>query len=542
MPRRITDATVVIVAIAIMVMLALLREVAFFPKIDMIPNPDSSWLIYAAQRLADGQVLYVDIMETNPPLIIWLSLLPVRLGRLLNISPFLIFPVLVTFINLASLILVANIMRGKKIIGEKPVFQAILLYIAFAFFLLSPAVYGQRELLFISLVLPYLLKSLVEDKNENKASAVHLVIIMMAAVGFALKPFFLLLWAMNELHLAVQKRNFLSIFSLGNWLIGFLQLAYFAAIYFLTPQYITVIIPTVLSTYFAYEALWYSILKIIAIVSGAAVMLVWMASPHGDFRNIIARITVWMLACAMLIVLQRKDWLNHLYPMVFMAGFAVVMTLMYLIEIWKELGLYIGYRKFAALCIAIAILLSAMYVDAKFWYFIYKHPSVIHTKLLAEIDKRAAGKYVYPLTFNMQSAFPVIALSKGIFRGSFHQLWPMSGLIIREQQEIKTPEITKANQFFYDTLVHDFADYPPELVWVDENVNLEKITGYDIEPENRNIIKVLSRDVRFAVLWHNYEKAGEIEGSPPEKEDIVAGEKIPKPERYTLYERIKQVK
>ena len=539
MQRRIEGSTLLIIAIGVMIILALLREIAFFPIPDMIPNPDSSWLIYAAGRMAEGQVPYVDFMETNPPLILWISLLPVLLGKLFSLSPFTVFPILVTLLNLASLYLTARVMRENSMLAGKQVFHSVLLYIAFGFFLLSPAVYGQRELLFITLVLPYLVQSLSPQRSE-KSAAIDLIIILMAAIGFALKPFFLLLWGLNELYKAIQERSFMSLFALRNWIIGFVQLLYFAAIYSLTPEYINTIIPAVIATYFAYETLWFSILKIIAIVSGIALVLALMARPHSDYRKIITRMLVWMFACAMLMVVQRKDWLNHLYPMVFMAGFVVVMVLLYLVEIWREIGLLIGRLRFTALCVSVAALLAGIYVDGKFWYFIYKHPSVIHTRLLAEINKHAEGKHVYSLAFNMQSAFPVIALSKGIFHGSFYQLWPMSGLIIREQQGKNTEDMKSARQFFYDNLVKDFSSYPPELVWVDENVNLEKIADYDIEPENRDIIKVLSRDVRFFVLWQNYEKIGEIEGDKPENKDLKEGEKPMQPERYSLYKRIKK--
>jgi len=539
MQRKISGSMAIIFAVAFMAIIALLREIWFFPKPDMIPNPDSSWLIYAAQRLADGEKLYVNMMETNPPLILWISLLPVWLAKTLGISPFTAFSFLVTFLNISSLALCCKVMRRNTLLSAKPFLPAILLYIAFGFFLLSPAVYGQRELLFVSLVLPYLFKSLLEGERLEKRY--DYLIIAMAAVGFAIKPFFLLLWGLNELHKAIQQRSIMSLFSLDNWIIGIFQIVYFAAIYNLTPEYLNTILPALLATYFAYEMAWYNVGKIIVILATMPLILVWLADPHNDYRKLIARVTIWMAACAALIVLQRKDWLNQIYPLAFMAGLLIVIVLCYLLELWKELELHIGRARFSALCISVVTLLSAVYLDGKFWYFMLEKPSVLHNRLITEINKHADGKNVYPISYNLQTGFPAIALSKGVFHGSFHHLWPLSGIIIREQEEHVTPDVAKARQFFYDTLVHDFSGpNPPDFVWVDENVNVERIAGHDIDMENRDLIKVLSRDVRFAILWQNYEQVGEVVGEEPDNKDLASDEKPMKADRYALYSRIKK--
>jgi hypothetical protein len=539
MQRKISSSVAVMIAIAVMAIIALLRELWFFPKPDMIPNPDSSWLIYAAQRMADGEKLYINIMETNPPLILWISLLPVWIGKLLGASPYTIFPLLVTLLNITSLALCCAVMRRSALLSAKPFLPAILLYIAFGFFLLSPAVYGQRELLFISLVLPYLFKTLLEDEKLEKRY--DYLITAMAAIGFAIKPFFLLLWGVNELHKAIQQRSLMSLFAQHNWTIGIFQLAYVAAIYSFTPEYFNTIFPALLATYFAYEVSWYNVAKMIAILASMPLILAWLADPHDEYKKLITRMTIWMAACAAFIVLQRKDWLNQLYPLAFMAGLLIVAIFCYLLELWKELELHIGRARFSALCISVVTLISAAYLDGKFWYFMLEKPSVLHTRLIPEINKYADGKNIYPISYNLQTGFPVIALSKGVFRGSFHHLWPLSGIIIREHEERVTPDVAKARQFFYDTLVHDFSGpNPPDFVWVDKNVNMEKIAGYDIDPENRDLIKVLSHDVRFAVLWQNYEQVGEVVGEEPDNKNLAQDEKPEKADRYALYSRIKK--
>lgn len=525
-----------------MVVLALLRELAFFPVPDLIPNPDTSWLIYAAQRVEQGQKLYVDIMETNPPLIVWISLLPVIIGKIFSINPLLVFPVLVTVLNVAVLWMMVSIMRGHKFFAGNPLFQSILIYIGGAFFLLSAAIYGQRELLFITLVLPYLFLSFSAPVKRDKLGVSA---ILMAAVGFAIKPFFLLLWGVNELAVAIERKKLTAIFAWHNWVIAMVQLVYFASVYYFLPEYYTNVIPTILETYFTFESTWDVIIKTIFSVAGLTVFLVLFAGTHGEYKKIILRVLLWLFACSAFIMLQRKEWPNHIYPMAFMAGLALVLAALYLVELWRDLGTLIGYRKFTALCLIFAAIGVACYIEAKFWVFIYKNKSVISNKLITEINKNAAGKNVYPLVFSLQPSFPAIALSQGVFRGSFHHLWPMSGIIIREQEEYSTDrnsKLAEARRFFYDSLVHDFSSNPPELVWVDENVNMEEISGHVIHPYNRDIISVLSRDVRFFVLWQNYEKIGEITGEEPKKlteEELQKGRKQLKPERFSLYIRKK---
>ncbi len=508
------------ISVAAMLAFVLLREVWFFPSPELIPNPDNAWLLYAAGRLAAGQKLYIDILETNPPLIVWLNLLPLYLGRLLSVNPLIMLPILVSALALYSLFLCSRILRDYKFQSE------FIIYIAFGFFILSTMIYGQREHIFIILALPYLLTSL------SKNSRYSLAIIMMAAIAFAIKPFFMLLWGINELARAVENRKISTIFAWHNWFIGLFQLAYFAAIYFITPEYFSVIIPALFTTYFAYETPLLNILKIIGYIT-APVFLLLLLSKLRDCKNgankLIPRAVLWMFACAMFMVLQQKIWINHQYPLLFMAGLVLLLLLTHLIEQWKILRLEIGRPKFAALAAIISIFIGALFVDVKTSYLMVSKPSKISEQLIEAINTNADGKYIYPLVYNMQPSFPAINLSKGVFLGGFHQLWAMAGLIIRDNDSF--PAIDKTRKWFYDTLVDDFSKFPPQLVWVDENINLEKVNIYDISPADRDIIAVLSRDVRFAKIWQNYKKIGEIIGEQDKKNNDK------KPEKYSLYIR-----
>ena len=57
-------------------------EVAWRPM-----NGDASWYVYVAGRLLDGDRAYVDLVDTNPPLILWLNIGVVAAGRAIGLMP-----------------------------------------------------------------------------------------------------------------------------------------------------------------------------------------------------------------------------------------------------------------------------------------------------------------------------------------------------------------------------------------------------------------------------------------------------------------------
>src|SRR4051794_28232441 len=48
---------------------------------------DIAWLLYVARRWTAGRELYVDVIEVNPPLIVWLSAIPLTIARWLEVNP-----------------------------------------------------------------------------------------------------------------------------------------------------------------------------------------------------------------------------------------------------------------------------------------------------------------------------------------------------------------------------------------------------------------------------------------------------------------------
>ena len=75
------------------VALVLLAVVAAAVLVTAMRSPlkdDVAWLLYVARKWLEGQRLYEDLVEVNPPLIIWIYAVPAWLAKTFDVAPKLI--------------------------------------------------------------------------------------------------------------------------------------------------------------------------------------------------------------------------------------------------------------------------------------------------------------------------------------------------------------------------------------------------------------------------------------------------------------------
>src|SRR4051794_40811647 len=72
-------------AISVLLLSAVLVAVLFVAFRSPLKD-DIAWLLYVARRWMAGRELYVDVVEINPPLIVWISAVPIGLAGWLRID------------------------------------------------------------------------------------------------------------------------------------------------------------------------------------------------------------------------------------------------------------------------------------------------------------------------------------------------------------------------------------------------------------------------------------------------------------------------
>lgn len=204
------------------------------------PTNDAAWQLWIGRQLANGAVLYRDVVEVNPPLWFWLAVPIVEISNALGISGWV---GLLGFFGLSAALSIALVQRLKPGL-------AISLALVFAFFLTGISATGQREQFTLIAVTPYIFLTASRAGGRRVPLLLAIVIGIWAAFGLALKHYFALVPLALELWLVSRRRGFLRPEFVTVCAAGAL---YIAAVLLLTPEYLRSMVPLIGEAYYVYN-------------------------------------------------------------------------------------------------------------------------------------------------------------------------------------------------------------------------------------------------------------------------------------------------
>src|SRR5690606_37448664 len=109
--------------------------------------------------------------------------------------------------------------------------------------------YAQREHLMIVATLPYLLLAQARIERHETARSLVLSTALFAAVGFALKPHFLMIPLLVEALVVVNIGWRAALRDLVPWTLTATLLAYATFVVLVTPDYLTLVVPLAMDSY-----------------------------------------------------------------------------------------------------------------------------------------------------------------------------------------------------------------------------------------------------------------------------------------------------
>ena len=203
--------------------------------LNIVPGPDVAWQLWTAHQIRMGARLYVDIIETNPPLWFW-EAVPLDWASALFRIPSHVLLVAAT--GCAAALSVWGTGRLIKYIPAP--WRAMLLVYAALTLLLMPLIdTGQREQVVLIGMLPYAVLAAARREGRAVAPLTAIAVAAGAALGFALKHYFLAAPLLVELWLLAGQRRAYRPFRPETITLVVLAILYAALVVTITPTFLT---------------------------------------------------------------------------------------------------------------------------------------------------------------------------------------------------------------------------------------------------------------------------------------------------------------
>jgi len=430
-------------------------------------NNDVAWYLYLGRELLAGKHLYIDFVETNPPLICFLTAIPVWMGQVLHVESRVVWTVLVTCICVGSAAAAARfwgMARGAQRGAETALFL-FLLVITLAFFFAYD--FGQRDHLGFVASLPLCGLIGARMSGAKVGAAVPVVTAIIGGLLLALKPFFFIPWLLCvawALAVCGWRRA-------ARWpetyIVPAMSLAQPALILFVTPAYIGVA-RLVASLYSAYNSeTWGRLLteRFLAVtLVGGLLTLLYRASTEG--RTAVRLASLFTMGWYLSGLLQRKGWHYHDLPGVAALSFAAWMIVIDLAGRRTERAL--RWQTALRAATVLFLLMAGIRTIRLHWGYPGGNGNIVPI-----VEREARGKSIIALATGM-SAFPLVNDSGTRLAVRYNSLWPIPGLYARQVQagtpdgkwHYRRPEQMGAveKQMFTD-VASDLATEPPLLIF-----------------------------------------------------------------------------
>jgi hypothetical protein len=164
----------------------LATALTLFGQWRMLPTADVSWLLYAAGRVLDGARIGRDVIDVNFPLVILEKLPAVFVARTLSVDPWHVLLVWLVLLLLVALLLAARVPGSWFAEPSHACLAALVLMAA------PRGDFAQREHVAVLAALPYVVLAGARIERRAVRGRLALVTGALAALGLALKPFFVL--------------------------------------------------------------------------------------------------------------------------------------------------------------------------------------------------------------------------------------------------------------------------------------------------------------------------------------------------------------
>ncbi|MEH6758540.1 MAG: GtrA family protein [Parasphingorhabdus sp.] len=451
---------------------------------------DVSWQFWIARQINGGTPLYSHIMEINPPLWFWMGAVLDMVGEAISAQPhtlYVIFIIASAVFSVTAFIRLADLPdRNSELISS--IFLLILM-------LLAPIYnFGQREQLAAIFSLPYIALIAQRSRQNDVSQWFSLAVGLFAAVGFAMKHYFVLVPVGLELWLLFELRK--------NWrpvrwetsAMAVCAVAYITSIFVFTPDFLTKIVPLVNTAYEGYEhpflaqvlreevIIWVCILYFIAWTK--------FRQPKLPKLPLMRALITASLGFIVAYFAQQKGWQYHTIP----ATVGLSIALFICLANQPRLTEGTIFRKFAHQPFASFVAISYILVG-----LIYGPYENDRNGIEKYYSRLSAGDSVMIVTADPRLVFPHVEQHhvKWVSRHFAH--WMLSAIAKAENAGASNKQLDQVGFEIRQQLVEDISCHSPKYIFI--NV---RQTQYGISPDMFRMTDFFKRNAKFEEILSSH--------------------------------------
>lgn len=425
----------------------------------MLPfNVDVSWWLIVGERMLDGQRLYVDILETNPPMAGSVYLLSVALARLVHVRPEVMTDGVILAMIAGSLALTCHILRDSAVRGRAA--GSLVVWAALLLGILPMYDFGQREHLALIAMLPAIGVYLLRGSREPVTPMAILIAGVSAAITMTFKPYFACAVGFCILTAAAQARDWRVLFALENWIAAAIVVIYGISIFVFYPEYFTTIYPLVRDVYLLLKApiLALCVTSATAIWVGGTVLVLALQNQQRKLDASAFMTLAASFGFAVSFFIQRKGWGYHAYPMVALALMAAGCAIA---------AIDPDRAKSMRLRVVAGFVVAAMFAKACLWF----DASVDVHKIEDRVAQLGAHPKILMLSAAAVIGHPMVRTLDGTWVSRQEAFW-VREIVRRATLEQSIDAKTAARLQVYVAreragLIEDFRKQRPDVVLID---------------------------------------------------------------------------
>jgi hypothetical protein len=472
---------------------------------------DQAWYLIAAQRVLEGAQLYgPHVSDTNPPMIVWFSMFPVLLARVLPLSATVCLRLIVFLLLLASAAWCLRILQHVPWMKKQSLFRLAGLCILYVTLRIAPIDFGQREHLFVIFALPYLFAA-GTDVFERFSKVERCAVGLAAGVAICFKPQNALVFLAAETVLLIDRRTLRRLISPEAVALAASCGIYFLAVRMLTPLYTKQVVPLLLDTYWAYgtssmlELLLAMKVRLLIAVT-LLVMSFFSLRKHPSFK-MMAIFAACSVGAWLAYAIQRTDWTYHRYPTWAFSNLAIAG---FLLKISQSLLERMDSHRVSR-SLSVGWLAAAFVAGLGFFPRQVAALRPERSKVYRYLAENKPGTVLVLSTTVIWMADVVD--SKWSWGGRFPCLGFLPALVQNEQGQIgaDTPfrhlspeKLTKVSSIQRTEVAEDLNYFKPSLVMIehcDEEHSCQALEGRTFD-----VLAWFLQDQQFAEAWSHYKR------------------------------------